>query len=162
MTGIVEHVHLAPESGAAVESRERVEAVAGRGLRGDRYFGAEGAFSQGSDDDTADRAVTLIEAEALDAVEDDYDIGLEPGEHRRNVTVRGVALNHLVGRRFRVGEAVCEGVELCEPCNYLERSLSKRGVEDALVHRGGLRARIVESGEIAVGDSVVSVASESD
>lgn len=158
MTRTVEHVHVAPESGDPVERRERVEAVAGRGIRGDRYFAGAGSFSRGTEADARRWAITLIEAEALEAVETDYGIELDPGEHRRNVTVRGVALNHLVGRRFRVGGAVCEGVELCEPCDYLERSLEKRGVRDALVHRGGLRCRVVESGEIAVGDEVMAVA----
>lgn len=151
--GTVEHVHVAPESGAPVERRESVEAVADRGLRGDRYFDGDGTFSDGS----PDRAVTLIEAETVEAVERDYDVSLAPGEHRRNVTVRSVPLDHLVGERFRVGDAICEGVELCEPCSYLERTLERRGVAEALVHRGGLRGRVVESGTIAVGDPVEPV-----
>lgn len=153
MTGTVEHVHTSPDGGEPMQSRETVEAVANKGLRGDRYFDESGTFSDG----TEKRHVTLIEAETLDAVERNYDVALDPGVHRRNVTVRGVALNHLVDRRFRVGDAACVGAELCEPCNYLERHLEERGVREALVHRGGLRARIVESGEISVGDGVEPV-----
>jgi MOSC domain-containing protein YiiM len=147
--GVVGAIHVAPETGAPVEGRDRVEAVAERGLRGDRYFHEEGSFRdrEGSD-------ITLIEREALDAVEADYGIDLAPGVHRRNVTTEGVALNHLVGERFAVGRAVCEGVELCEPCSYLERKLEREGVREALVHRGGLRARIVADGAVAVGDAV--------
>lgn len=152
--GTVEAIHTAPESGAPVEEQSVVEAVADRGLRGDRYFADAGTFSQSVSDTPRD--VTLVERETLASVERDYDIALSPGEHRRNVTVSGVALDHLVGRRFRVGGAVCEGVERCEPCSYLERSLEKRGIREAVVHRGGLRARIVESGTIAVGDAVAS------
>lgn len=148
--GRVEHVHIAREAGGPVERVESVEAVAGKGLRGDRYFAGSGSFSGGE----KPRGITLIEAETLDAVESDYGIALEPGVHRRNVTVRGVALNHLVGERFRVGDAVCEGVELCEPCNYLEGLLEEEGVRQALVHRGGLRGGVVESGEIREGDAV--------
>ncbi|PSQ19966.1 hypothetical protein BRD00_00600 [Halobacteriales archaeon QS_8_69_26] len=99
-------------------------------------------------------ALTLIEREALDAVEADYGFALGPGVHRRNVTTEGVALAHLVGERFRVGEAVCVGTERCEPCAYLERHLEREGVREALVHRGGLRARIVAGGTVAVGDAV--------
>jgi hypothetical protein len=150
--GRVVAVHVAPESGAPVAAVDRVEAVAGRGLRGDRYFDDAGTFSASADDLARD--LTLIERETLAAVERDYDVTLAPGEHRRNLTVEGVALNHLVGERFRVGEAVCEGAELCEPCSYLERSLEERGVREALVHRGGLRARVVESGAVATGDAV--------
>lgn len=152
MTGTVEHVHVAPEAGGSVEARDSVEAVAGAGLRGDRYFDDDGTFSQPGEGKPRD--VTLIEAEALEAAERDYDIDLEPGVHRRNVTVRGVALNHLVEERIRVGDAVVEGAELCEPCNYLEHLLAREGVEEALVHRGGLRCRVVEGGEIGVGDAV--------
>lgn len=144
-SGEVEAVHVAPEAEAEMEAVAEVEAVAGRGLRGDRYFGDGGTFL--GDD------ITLIEAEAIDAIEREAGISLEPGAHRRNVTTRDAALNHLVGERFRVGGAVCEGVELCEPCSHLE-SLTQEGTLSALVHRGGLRAAIVESGTIRVGDSV--------
>ncbi|WP_439026780.1 MOSC domain-containing protein [Haloarchaeobius sp. DT45] len=150
MTGTVESIHIARESGEPVESVESVDAVAGAGLRGDRYFDESGTFSDGTP-----RGITLIEAEALEAAERDHDFTLEPGEHRRNVTTRGVALNHLVDAEFRVGEAVCRGVELCEPCSYLE-SLTKEGAVSSLVHRGGLRAEIVETGTLAVGDAVTS------
>ncbi|WP_255149140.1 MOSC domain-containing protein [Halorarius halobius] len=147
--GRVERVHVAPEQGAPPERVETVEAVAERGLRGDRYFRESGTFA-----DREGSNLTLIEAEALDAVEADYGVDLDPGVHRRNVTTRGVALNHLVGERFRVGDALCVGVELCEPCSYLERHLEREGVREALVHRGGLRATVLDGGEIAAGDSV--------
>lgn len=145
-------VHTAPEAGAPMVPRDAVEAVADRGLRGDRYFAAEGTFSD-SDRDVA-RDVTFVEAETLDAVERDYDVTVAPGDHRRNVTTRGVGLNRLVGRRFAVGDAVFEGVELCEPCSYLERTLEREGVREAMVHRGGIRARVVASGSFAPGDAV--------
>lgn len=144
-TGEIESIHIADEAEAEPEAVDEVEAVAGQGLRGDRYFSDEGTFS--GDD------ITLIEAEALEAIETEVDIALEPGAHRRNVTTRNAALNHLVGERFRVGEAVCEGVELCEPCSHLE-SLTEKGTLSALVHRGGLRAAIVESGDVRAGDTV--------
>ena len=151
-TGTVVAIHVAPASGAPVESRDRVAAVADRGLRGDRYFSDAGTFSASASETPRD--VTLIEREALDAVEEDYGVALEPGEHRRNLTVEGVVLDHLVGERFRVGAAVFEGTERCEPCSYLENLLERRGVREALVHRGGLRARIVESGAFARDDAV--------
>lgn len=142
-TGEIEAIHVVDESAGQTEDIEAVEAVEGAGLRGDRHF----------DPDTSGNDITLIEAEALDAIEAEAGIALESGEHRRNVTTRNAALNHLVGERFRVGEAVCEGVELCEPCSHLE-SLTEDGTLSALVHRGGLRASIVESGEIRVGDGI--------
>jgi MOSC domain-containing protein YiiM len=150
MEGRIESIHVAPEAIEPVESRESVEAVAGSGLRGDRYFDAEGTFSNAED---GGNELTLVEREAIAAIERESGIELEPGEHRRNLTTTGVALNHLVGERFRVGEVVCRGVRLCEPCDHLE-SLTTDGVVAALTHRGGLRADIEESGEIRVGDMV--------
>lgn len=147
-TGTVEAIHVAPDSGEPVTAVERVEAVAEAGLRGDRYFDEEGTFS-----DETPRGITLIEAEAIEAAAADYGVDVSDGRHRRNVTTRGVALNHLVDETFRVGDAVCRGVELCEPCSYLE-GLTEDGVARSLVHRGGLRAAIVETGELAVGDAV--------
>ena len=120
------------------------------GLEGDRYY----AEREVGADPSKRSEVTLIESEAIDAVRKDYQIPLEPGESRRNIVTREVALNHLVGRRFRVGAAVLEGVQLCEPCQYVE-SLTHAGLRKALLHRGGLRARIVTSGWIKVGDPIL-------
>ena len=152
MTGTVEHVHVAGEAGAQPEPRESVEAVVGKGLQGDRYFENEGTFS--TDDEDRTRDLTLIEAEAIEQAEADYEVEFEPGVHRRNVTVRGVGLNQLLGEQFRVGDVIVEGTELCEPCSYLERKLEQEGVQNALVHRGGLRCAVVEGGEITVDDDV--------
>ena len=74
-------------------------------------------------------------------------------ESRRNVVVRGVDVDALRGRRFRIGAVECVGRRRCEPCAHLER-LTRPGVLRALVHRGGLRADIVAGGELRVGDEV--------
>lgn len=146
--GTVEGLFVTGESGGEIRRQRTVDAVAGRGLRGDRYF-KERASEAGND-------VTLIEQEALDAIRQESSIELAPGEHRRNVETRDVALNHLVGKRFRVGDAVCRGVELCEPCSYLQ-NMTEDGVLRALLHRGGLRAEIVESGTVRAGDTVAAL-----
>jgi MOSC domain-containing protein YiiM len=153
--GTVANVFIAPEPEVPPESVAAVEAVPRRGLRGDRYFRDEGTFTTWGDDEErpAGYDLTLIETEAVAAVEREAGIGLRPGEHRRNVETRGVALNHLVGERFRVGTVVCRGDRLCEPCDHLER-LTEEGVHDAFVHRGGLRADILEGGTIRPGDVV--------
>ena len=97
--------------------------------------------------------LTLIEAEALEALEAEQGIELTAAESRRNVLTRGVGLNDLVGKRFRVGEVECEGVELCEPCNHLE-GLTRPGVLRGMVHRAGLCAEVLSGGSIRVGDAV--------
>jgi MOSC domain-containing protein YiiM len=98
--------------------------------------------------------VTLIEIEAIEALERDYGVKLSPGDARRNIVTRGVALNHLVGKEFRVGEAVLRGIRLCEPCQHLVRLTGQEKVLPGLVHRGGLRAQVVKGGVIRVGDAV--------
>ena len=157
-TGLVERIHVTPESGDPMEERREVEAVAGRGLRGDRYFEGRGLWNfldQDPDREVAEASeVTFIESEALAAVGREAGIEVPPGAHRRNVTTSDVPLNHLVDRRFVVGETVCEGVQLCEPCGYMQSLVGEAGLADALVHRGGLNARVVESGRIVVGDGV--------
>lgn len=129
---------------------DSAHAVPGRGLEGDRYFARSGTYSR---KDGADREITLVEIEALEALHRDYGIALAAGESRRNVGTRGVPLNHLVGRRFRVGEVTLLGLRLCEPCGYMEE-LSGKPVRAGLVHRAGLRAQILTEGWIRVGDAV--------
>lgn len=147
--GTIKRIHIAPEQGAPPQRVKAVEAVAQQGLRGDRYFRGEGTFANREGCD-----VTFIEIETLEAVERDYGISLDPGVHRRNITTSGVSLNHLVNKQFYAGEALCEGIELCEPCAYLEQHLEKKGTQKALVHRGGLRATILEGGKITSGSNI--------
>lgn len=154
--GTVEHVHVAPESGVPMESQEACEAVAGRGLRGDRYFDDEGYWNllEERRENTVAGDVTFIEAEALEAIAVEYDVELEPGEHRRNVTTRDVSLDHLVNSQFQVGEAVFKGIGLCEPCGYMQSLVGKEDVVESLTHRGGLDAAVVESGTIRPSDEI--------
>lgn len=149
--GLVISIHIAPRGEDALAEVAEVRAVEGRGLEGDRYFLGTGTYSKKGG---AGRQVTLVEEEALEALARDYDCTLEPGQSRRNIVTRGVALNHLVGRKFRVGGATLAGVRLCEPCDHLER-LAKPGAKKGLVHRGGLRADVVSGGPIRRGDAVV-------
>jgi MOSC domain-containing protein YiiM len=128
---------------------DQVEAVAGRGLDGDRYAVGGGTYSERPG---TGRQVTLIEAEAVAAV-NDLGLELEASETRRNVVTRGVPLNHLVGQEFAVGEVVLRGTRLCEPCKPLEEG-TRPGIRQALLHRAGLRADIVRGGTIHVGDAI--------
>ncbi|MBD0330559.1 MAG: MOSC domain-containing protein [Thermoleophilia bacterium] len=143
MSGRVEGIFIGPRT-PIPRPVERVRAVAGRGLEGNRHF---------YDEAPPGKALTLIAAEALEALADETGVEITGAESRRNVLTRGIDLNALVGVRFRVGAAECVGVALCEPCRTLE-SLTRPGVLRRLVHRGGLNADIVGDGEIAVGDPV--------
>jgi MOSC domain-containing protein YiiM len=144
--GTVEAIAVAPAAEAELQTVRAAVARAGRGLEGDRYHESAGTFSnhhgRGHD-------LTLIEAEVLD------ELRLSPQEARRNVATRGVDLNALVGRHFRIGEVRCFGERLCEPCAHLER-LTSPGTLRALIHRGGLRADVLGDGEIRIGDPVTA------
>jgi MOSC domain-containing protein YiiM len=146
----LEAIFVAPGKAAPMEALDEVDAIAGAGLAGDRYAEGSGTFSRSS----PDRHVTLIEVEALEAAERDYGISIPPEGTRRNLLTRGAYLNHLVDRIFHVGDVRLRGVELCEPCDTLEKSLGKPGVRGALLHRGGLRAEILEGGTLKVGDKL--------
>jgi MOSC domain-containing protein YiiM len=144
VSGRVEGIFIGPKY-ELPEPVERVRAVAGSGLEGNRYF-FDGAAPPG-------RALTLIAAEALAEGAAESGIELGAAESRRNVLTRGIDLNALVGVRFRVGNVECVGIELCEPCTTLE-GMTRPGVIKAYVHRAGLNADILTDGEISVGDAV--------
>jgi hypothetical protein len=147
--GTVELIALAAEAEGPMREVSSAEAVEGRGLLGDRYERGAGTFSnprgRGYD-------LTLVEAEALEELSA-KGVELAPIEARRNLIVRGIALDDLIGRRFRVGEVECLGQRRCEPCAHLER-LTRPGVLRGLVHRGGLRADVLSGSEIRIGDRV--------
>jgi MOSC domain-containing protein YiiM len=152
-TGRVVSIFIAPRTGQATTRVEQARAVPGKGLEGDRYFAETGRYSQKPG---PDRQITLIASEALEALEQERDIHLEPGETRRNLLTRGVPLNDLVGRQFKVGAVTLQGIKLCEPCSYLE-SQTQPGVLAGLTHRGGLRAEIITQGVIRVGDEIMPI-----
>jgi len=148
-TGMVEAIAIATEKEGPMRPLDRVDAIAGAGLDGDRYARGAGTFSARGG---SGRSLTLVDSAALAALAADG-IGLDPLDARRNLVVSGIDLDALIGRRFRVGEVECLGARRCEPCAHLER-LTGPGVLRGLVHRGGLRADLLRSGEIRVGDAV--------
>ena len=151
-SGVVS-LHIAPTGAAPMRSLGSVTAIAGRGLEDDRYYNLSGTYSNHPGDG---RHVTLIEIEAIEALRREYQIALELGSARRNIVTRGVALNHLVEREFRVGTATFLGKRLCEPCLHLEK-LTQPGTMRGLIHRGGLRAEVIVGGVVRVGDRIVTL-----
>jgi MOSC domain-containing protein YiiM len=147
MAGAVEEIYIA-EFESPTFSVDWVLAFTGRGLEGDRYLAPEDSWAPSG------TAISLIEAESIEAVRAEHGIDLAGGRSRRQVITRGVRLNDLVGKEFSVGPIRCRGVELCEPCLCLSRLIGEPGLIKALVHRGGLRADILAGGRIAVGDAV--------
>ncbi len=150
MNGAVVSIHVAADAEGPMTAVVSVRAIPGKGLEGDRYGRGAGTFSKKP---KPDREVTLIEQEAIEAVARDYEVPINPGDTRRNIVTRDVALNHLVGREFSVGPVRLRGLLLCEPCKHLAK-LTTTELSNALVHRGGLRCQIVTDGVIRVGDAI--------
>ena len=154
--GRVVSLHIAPEASAKMETVGQARAVPGRGLEGDRYFTGTGYYSASG---AGGRELTLIEVESVAALAAEGVPPERPGielavaETRRNIATAGVPLNHLVDTEFWVGPVLLRGVRLCEPCRHLE-DLTQPGVMSGLVHRGGLRARILTEGVISTGDLI--------
>jgi hypothetical protein len=141
--GSVAAILTAADAESPLARVDSVDAVAGRGLKGDRYYDGRGTFSGPG----RGYELTLVEAEVLESV----DLSWE--DARRNIVTRGIALNALVGQRFKIGAVECIGRRLAEPCAHLEK-LTRSGLLRPLVHRGGVRADILEGGTISIGDSV--------
>lgn len=141
----------APSESAAIVAPPAVEVVANAGIVGDRYF------ARGQRDRR--REITLIEAEEIEAFNARNGTALALTDPRRNVVTRGVRLAPLVGRDFAVGGIRLRGMELCEPCGTLSRYLAQHGLAKRdfvreFTHRCGLRAAILDSGSLRVGDAV--------
>jgi MOSC domain-containing protein YiiM len=155
LRGSVVAIAIAERATDTMRTVDHALAVADHGLDGDRYAAKAGTFTP--DDDTArGYDLTLIEAEALDGLTLPEGRTVGYAEARRNIVTRGIDLNALVGRRFRVGDVECLGQRLCEPCSHLER-LTTKGALRGLIHRGGLRADVLSGGAVSTGDVVETI-----
>jgi MOSC domain-containing protein YiiM len=151
LRGRVEQIFIAGQGGAPMEGLASVEALQGCGLRGDRYVNRTGHWS-GVDE----CQVTLIEAEVLERIGQDAQIGLLEGQHRRNIVTRGVRLHQLLAKHFAIGGVIFEYAGPRPPCAHLQ-TLSEAGTARALFgQRGGIGARVLHSGLIQVGDEIVA------
>ena len=143
--GSVDAIWIAVSAGERARPVDEVRALAGRGLEGDRHVSGKGTFPSGM----PGSALTLIQAEVCES----FSPPLDGNEHRRNVVTRGIDLNALVGHDFAIGEVRCRGMRLCEPCRVVD-GYASQPVLRRLVHRGGLRADILNDGVIRRGDRI--------
>ncbi len=155
LSGTIEVVALAERATGDMRTVDRAEALANRGLAGDRYAAKAGTFTP-ANDTVRGYDLTLIEAEVLDTLTLPEGRRIGYADARRNVVTRGIDLNALVGRRFRVGSVECLGQRLCEPCSHLER-LTTKGALRGLIHRGGLRADVLSAGVVTTGDLIETI-----
>jgi MOSC domain-containing protein YiiM len=152
MPGEVIAIHIASAASEPMQALQCATAIAGSGLDGDRYRNGIGFYSQ-VPTDPGGRELTLIAEEALAEVTTETGIQIPLHEHRRNITTRGIDVDALLGKQFRIGDVICEGVRACPPCNHLDE-LTRKPLLKPLARRGGLRARIVTGGEVRIGDRI--------
>lgn len=150
-SGRIVSLHRTPRAFLPMGTFDALNLIAGYGIDGDRYATESGFYSHKPE---IGRQVTFFEVETLEALERDHGITLRADEHRRNITTRGVPLNHLVGRRFRVGEAVVEATRLSVPCRHIEE-ITGQQIFNPLINRSGLNARIVSGAIVRVGDPIM-------
>lgn len=153
-SGKVEAIYIAHQRGEPTILVDQAHAVPGMGIEGDRYYGR---LDIPSNHPRPAREITLIEMEAIESMNQVDGIHLQPGETRRNIITRGVALNDLVDHVFYVGTVQLRGVRLCQPCQYLADRTDPR-VLASMSDRGGLRAEIVTEGIIQINDSITTTA----
>lgn len=153
-SGSLLHIFIAESGAAPMRELSEAQLIAGVGIAGDRYATGRGTYSHKP---RADRQVTLLEIETLEALLRDHQIAFAPAETRRNLITREVPLNHLVGRHFQVGEVLLYGDRLNVPCLYLEQ-LTGKPVFKPLMHRSGLNCQIIRGGAIRPFDRILPAA----
>ncbi len=151
-SGTVEEIFRFADSGSSAEPLLSAKLIAGVGIEGDRYALGKGHF-QG--EGRWGQALTLIEAEAIEMLETHHGVVMPAVDARRNIVTRNIDLNALMGKRFWIGDILCQGSRLAEPCAWLQKTTPK-GMLRGLVHRGGLRADILSDGLIRCGDVIVA------
>ncbi|MBI3935044.1 MAG: MOSC domain-containing protein [Acidobacteria bacterium] len=149
MSGVIERIFITSKGGEPMQPLAEVEAVEGRGLRGDRYLERTGYWTS-----VDECEVTLIEGEDLDEITSTTSLRVLHGEHRRNLVTRGIDLIELMGRRFQIGEAVLEYDRPRPPCTHIQGLTRQPGLTAALGRRGGICVRVVKSGRIRVQDPI--------
>jgi len=151
--GKINHIFISPEAGGYMQSINRATLVVGKGIEGDRYFSGKGTFSEKLKNNPA-AELTLIEKEEIDNFNEEQNLNLGYGDFRRNIVTEGIGLNDLVGQTFTVGKVKLKGIRLCEPCSHLADTVNQL-VLPHLMGRGGLRAQILSTGTIVVGDKII-------
>ena len=152
-TGSVVALFTTDRMSAPMKKMEELNALAGRGIDGDRYFLGTGTYSKKPE---PGRQVTLIKIEILEWLKDKFEITVKPEECRRNVLTRGIEINELIGTEFFVGPVRLRAHRITQPCRYLENLLDQPGLYKALWDNGGISCEILSDGVIKEGDMITT------
>ena len=152
-TGSVVGLYTVDRMAAPMKRMEQLNALAGLGIEGDRYFLGTGTYSKKPE---PGRQITLIESEVLEWLKDEFEITVKPEESRRNVLTRGIGINDLIATEFFVGPVLLWAHRITQPCPYLEKLLDRPGLYQALWDKGGISCEILSDGIIKEGNLITS------
>ena len=152
-TGSVVALFTVDRRAAPMKKVERLYALAGRGIEGDRYFLGTGTYSKKPE---PGRQVTLIKSEVLDSLKEKFEITVKPEESRRNILTRSIEINDLIGAEFFVGPVRLRAHRFTQPCLYLEKLLDQPGLYKELWDNGGISCEILSDGVIKAGDIITT------
>ena len=139
---------ISNEHGKVPNLVDSVKAIPGRGLENDRYF------SKKDEGNKNEQELTLIESEKIMDFNKKFSTNFDNVEFRRNIITQNISLNELVGREFYVGRVKVRGINLCEPCLYLQKKLNNPNFVKEFTHKSGLRAQILTEGIINNNDII--------
>ena len=136
---------IASDNNKKIQEVESINVLANKGIVGDRHF-----------DDYNDPycQLSLIESENIDYYNTKFGLNINYVDFRRNIITRGIELNHLVGKKLKIGNVEVEGIDLCRPCKHLTEILNQENILKEFLRKGGLRCQILSSSKILVGDTI--------
>ena len=137
---------ISSENNKAIKEVVSIEVLVNKGVIGDRHF---------KDFNDPYCQLTLIESENIDYYNLKYGLNIPYVNFRRNIVTKGIRLNELVGKKFKIGSVELEGVDLCRPCRHLTEVLNQDNILKEFIRKGGLRCQILSSSTIQIGDEII-------
>lgn len=154
MQGNVFSIYITDQAGNEMQSITSASLLSGKGIEGDRYCNGTGKFSEQLKNNPSVE-LSLIEKEQIDKFNFEQKQNHRYGDLRRNIVTEGIRLNDYVNKEFSIGNIKLKGIRLCEPCSYLAETVNPL-VLPHMVGICGLRAQIISSGTINLGDLINS------
>tara|TARA_B100000035_G_scaffold308353_1_gene312879 strand:+ start:1075 stop:1515 length:441 start_codon:yes stop_codon:yes gene_type:complete len=137
---------ISSENNKEIKEVVSIEVLVNKGVIGDRHF---------KDFNDPYCQLSLIESENIDYYNLKYGLNIPYVNFRRNIVTKGIRLNELVGKKFKIGSVELEGVDLCRPCRHLTEVLNQDNILKEFIRKGGLRCQILSSSTIQIGDEII-------
>ena len=136
---------IAANNNQPIKEVNSIEVLTNKGIVGDRHFHeSNDPYNQ----------LSLIESENIDDYNIKFGLNIPYIDFRRNVVTKGIKLNDLIGKKFKVGNVELVAIELCRPCRHLTEMLEQKNILKEFMRKGGLRCQILTSSKINIGDKI--------